>query len=125
MVGDHQGEPEFLSHLADLYEQKGELSVATVVRQTLIRNHSAPEISCGNPFSMDYNDYDAVVRSCEAAVQEKPDNFWSWHSLCQVQIRRGNFDAAIRACTVYRLDQTAFKDFKLDFAFVLFSSNAT
>jgi predicted Zn-dependent protease len=42
--------------------------------------------------------YRADVRRCEVAVEEKPETFWSWHNLCQVLLKRKDYDAAIRAC---------------------------
>jgi serine/threonine protein kinase len=105
-------EQKFLYQLADVYEKKGEQSVAIDLRRELIHNEAMAKYNasiegCPNDLCfwdcladvyIEMGNYNAAIQTYEEAITEEPMNFWLWHNLCAVHIARNDFDGAITAC---------------------------
>ena len=111
LVREYPNERDFFSQLADLYERLGEIVPAQALQRIAIHDHDgvygeAPDAISVGSLLMESGEIDPEKDSCgrasrfrDAAVAEKPDSFWSWHNLCKVNIRRGDYNAAIGACS--------------------------
>ena len=98
LVKTYPSKHDFLSGLADAYELEGERGAAISLREKLI-GHNAIDTARHTYLEADESLSSEWLEIIEAAIEEHPTNFWLWHHLCQIYIRRADFDSAIKACS--------------------------
>lgn len=91
VLADCSDEEEFLYHLANLYEKKGEQDVAIAMRQELVEKEAARRFENMNDMAltfqeclaivyMEKGDYDAAARTYERAIEEDSTKVLLWHN---------------------------------------------
>lgn len=111
LVFHNTDELEFLARLADLYEARGDQSMATAIRNEIMDNEKFGKIWNSNPVAapstspdslikacMENGAYRSAIGMCETAITQEPTNFWWWHNLSKAYIAINDFDGAIMAC---------------------------